>query len=106
VDCINGDPGSPTDVDYLEVALLDELVDRAATDAERTSGAFDGEQEDRFAGGVRSYFGGDAGAFRRLAVLAGLARAGLLAAGWTGTLFAPQREHGGRGVLLVRVSPP
>jgi hypothetical protein len=53
VDCINGDPGSPTDVDYLEVALLDELVDRAATDAERPSGAFDGEQEDRFAGGVR-----------------------------------------------------
>jgi hypothetical protein len=32
--------------------------------------------------------------------------AGLLAAGGTGTLFAPQRERGGRGVLLVRVSPP
>jgi hypothetical protein len=35
-----------------------------------------------------------------------LTRAGLLAVGWTGTLFAPQRERGGRGRLLVRVSPP
>ena len=63
MDCINGDPGGPTDVDHFEVALLDELVDRAPTYAECPSGAFDGEQEDRFASGIRSYFGGDAGAF-------------------------------------------
>lgn len=64
VDCINGDSGGPADVDHFEVALLDELVDRAATYAERPSGAFDGQQEDGFAGSVRSYFGGDAWAFR------------------------------------------
>ena len=63
VDCINGDSGGPADVDHFEVPLLDELVDRASTYAERPSGAFDGEQEDGLAGGVRSYFGGDAGAF-------------------------------------------
>ncbi len=106
MDCINGDPSGPADLDHLEVALLDELVNRASTYAESPSGAFDGEQEDRLAGGVRSYFGGDAGAFRRLAVRARLTWAGLLAAGRTGTLFAPQREQGGRGVVPVRVSPP
>ena len=63
MDCINGDPGGPADVDHLEVALLDELVDGAPTYAERPSGAFDGEQEDGFAGGIRSYFGGNTGDF-------------------------------------------
>jgi hypothetical protein len=106
VDGINGDSGRPTDVDHLEVALLDELVNRAATYAERPPSAFDGQQEDRFAGGVRSYFGGDAGAVGRPAVQAGLAGARLLTFGRAGTLFAPQREHGGRGGVLVRVSPP
>jgi len=106
LDCLNGDSGGPADVDHFEVALLDELVDRAATYAERPSCAFDGEEEDGFAGGVRSYFGGDGGPFRGLAVRAGLPGAGLLAAGRAGTLFAPQREQGGRGVVLVRVSPP
>lgn len=64
VDCINGDSGGPADVDHFEVALLDELVNRAATYAQRPSGAFDGEQENGFAGGVRSYFGRNARAFR------------------------------------------
>ena len=63
VDGVNRDSGSPTDVDHFEVALLDELVDGAAPYAESPSGAFDGEQQDGLAGGVRSYFGGDAGDF-------------------------------------------
>ena len=63
MDCINGDAGGPADVDHFEVALLDELIDRAAADAEGPPGTDDGEQEDRFAGGIRSYFGGDAWAF-------------------------------------------
>lgn len=63
VDGVNRDSGSPTDVDHFEVALLDELVDGAAPYTESPSGAFDGEQQDGLAGGVRSYFGGDAGDF-------------------------------------------
>jgi hypothetical protein len=63
VDGVDRDSGGPADVDHFEVALLDELVDGAAAYAERPPGAFDGEQEDGPAGGVRSYFGGDGGSF-------------------------------------------
>ena len=63
MDGLNRDPGGPTDVDHFKVTLLDELVDGAAAYAERPPSAFDGEQQDGLAGGVRSYFGGDAGDF-------------------------------------------
>ena len=106
VDGVDRDSGSPADVNHFEVALLDELVDGAATHAERPTGAFDGEQQNGFADSVRSYFGGDAEALGRLAARTGLAGDGPLTVGRAGTLFAPQRERGGRGIGSVRVSPP
>lgn len=92
VDCINRDSGGPADVNHFEVALLNELVDRAATNAEGPPGAFDGEQQDRFAGGVRGHLGRDGGAFRQLPVPEHLPLACVVAGGRAGRLFAPQRE--------------
>ena len=103
---VDRDPSGPTDVDDLEIAPLDELVDRAATNAECSAGAFDCEQEHELALVARAHLGGDRCESRQL-----LRRAWPSLAGWAmefgaGFVFAPQTDTSGRGAVIVRVSPP
>jgi len=106
VNGVDQDASGPTDVDDLEIAPLDELVDRAATNAECSAGAFDREQEHELAFVARTHLGGDLCESRRLLrrvwpSLAGRARG--LGAGF---VLAPQTDTSGRGAVIVRVSPP
>jgi hypothetical protein len=106
VNGIDRDASGPTDVDDLEIAPLDELVDRAATNAECSPGAFDREQEHELPFVARAHLGGDWCESRQLLRGALRSVAGRARGLGAGFVFAPQTDTSGRGAVIVRVSPP